>query len=143
MPRWFRRVLALGDRGADVAAVQRLLGAAADGVFDEELEARVRGVQRKAKREVTGVVDEDTAGVLGEVAESALRPEWFERPLGLWAAGDDVRRLRCALDLGDGDDRFTPDVEAAVRRLQSANGLPLSGEVGEAEARLIGGCNCA
>lgn len=136
-PSWWRREIDVGDRGRDVEIVRRLISAPPSDTFEEDDAVDIRGIQKRNDLPVTGTVDEQTAEVLGEPADAGQLPTWFTRPLALWAEGPDVRRLRELLELSD-DDRYDPDAEAAVRRLQSANGLPLTGELGEAEALLLG-----
>lgn len=136
-PSWWHREIGVGDRGHDVQIVRRLIAAPPSDTYDEEDAVAVRGTQNKNGLPVTGTVDEKTAEALGEPADAGLLPTWFTRTLALWEMGPDVRRVRELLDLPD-DDRYDPDAEAAVRRLQSANGLPLTGELGEAEALLLG-----
>lgn len=136
-PDWWHRTLGVGDTGRDVQILRRLLSAPSGDIFEEEDAVAVRGIQKKNKLPVTGEVDEATAEVLGEPADKGLMPTWYTRRIALWEHGPDVRRVRELLYLPD-DDRFDPDAEAAVRRLQSANALPLTGEIGEDEALLLG-----
>lgn len=58
------RDLEPGAIGEDVALVQRLLGVYESGVFDEVLEARVRGFQLTYGLELTGTVDRETTAKL-------------------------------------------------------------------------------
>ena len=136
-PSWWHRTIGIGDRGRDVEIVRRLIAAPPNDTFDEEDAVEIRGIQNTNGLPVTGEVDAATAGVLGEPADAGQVPTWFTRRIALWEMGPDVRRVRALLELPD-DDRFDPDAEAAVRRLQSAHGLPLTGEVDEAEALLLG-----
>ena len=103
--------------------LQRRIGATVDGFFGEETEQRVRGLQKKAGLKMTGKVDKQTAEKVGERARKGLAPEWFQRDLELWFEGEDVRAARRAFGLGDKDNRYDPDLETAVRRFQSANGI--------------------
>lgn len=119
-----------------MAIVQRKVGAMPTGIFDEETAARVRGVQLVRRKRATGVVDAGTAEALGE--SPRVVPEWFIRRLELWFEGPDVLALRARLGLPTNDNRYTPDVEAAVRRYQSEHGLALNGLVDEEMARHIG-----
>jgi peptidoglycan hydrolase-like protein with peptidoglycan-binding domain len=140
-PAWYRRVLSEGDVGDDVAIIQRKLGLVPTGRYDNQLAQTIRGVQRMAKRKETGVVDADTAKDLGESVVTDLMPRWFHRPLALGTVGDDVAAVNRRLFVhpkGKYENRFTPDTEAAVRRLQSGNDLPTTGQVGDDEALLIG-----
>ena len=58
-------MLKRGDRGPAVAAVQRALGIAADGVFGRQTRAAVRAFQAAHGLEVDGVVGPITRGALG------------------------------------------------------------------------------
>lgn len=136
-PSWWHREIDIGDRGRDVEIVRRLIAAPAHDTFEEADAVDIRGIQKTHDLPVTGTVDAATAEVLGEPADAGLLPTWYTRRLALWECGPDVRRVRELLELND-DDRFDPDTEAAVRRLQSAHALPLTGEIGEDEALLLG-----
>lgn len=137
LPLWFRRVLDQGATGNDVAAVQRKLGLPVTCFYDPDTAAAVRGVQRRVGLRASGVVDDATALALGESASAHLAPEWFSRTLRLHLGGDDVAALRARLDLPEGT-RFTHEVDAAVRRLQSSLSIVPDGVVDEALAILIG-----
>lgn len=136
-PAWFSRTLRVGDSGGDVKIVQRKLLDEITGTFSEENAARVRGLQLAKGLPVSGEVDEPTAEVLGESADAGQTPEWYERDLALWDEGADVKALREALGMNNGDDRFDPDVEAAVRRFQSENEIDPTGRVNHDLAVLI------
>lgn len=135
-PLWFRRVIKIGDEGADVRVVRRKLGLFPDGPFDRACIERIKFMAKDSKVEV---VDEAVATMLGEseANKAGLTPEWFTRPLELHSIGEDVRALRRVLGVWD-DNRFEVDCEAAVRRFQSANGLDPDGKVDEALARKLG-----
>lgn len=124
-PRWFYRDLSLGDTGDDVLIVQRRLVAPLTGVFDDDTAARVRGVQKMARKKQTGVVDAATAEAIGEKATAGQMPEWF----GTDRADQRVRDLL-------GLSMLEPLGEALLR-YQSENGLDLSGELDEPTARLL------
>lgn len=66
VPDWYVRPLALGDLGEDVEQVRHLLGLSRAGVFDAELDSRVRRYQSQQRIAPTGVVDEATATRLGD-----------------------------------------------------------------------------
>jgi peptidoglycan hydrolase-like protein with peptidoglycan-binding domain len=136
-PSWWHREIFVGDQGRDVEIVRRLIAAPPNDTFEEADAVDIRGIQKTNDLPTTGTVDAATAEVLGEPADADQLPTWFTRPITLWETGPDVRRARELLYLPS-DDRFDPDAEAAVRRLQSANGLPLTGEIGETEALLLG-----
>jgi peptidoglycan hydrolase-like protein with peptidoglycan-binding domain len=137
MASWFHRELELGCTGADVDLVRRKLNAPAGAGYDADLEARVRGVQRKYGLPVTGRVDSDTADAIGEPARMGLTPEWFRRPLAAGDHGDDVEHLSTMLGL-PATTAFSPEIEAAVRRLQSELRMTPTGVVDEAVAVAIG-----
>lgn len=59
------RVLRMGDRGPDVAALQRILGVPADGAFGPKTDAAVRAVQEHAGLVVDGIVGIMTLRALG------------------------------------------------------------------------------
>lgn len=123
-PAWFRRTIFPGDAGTDVLAVQRLVGASSTGVLDSDTCALVRGLQRRHRRAISGVVDHDTALLIGEKATFGLVPEWF-------AAGD-LSVLPSLLCCGESD------VEDHVRRFQSAHHIYPTGVVDESTAIALG-----
>ena len=135
-PGWFTRPLELGDTGPDVAVVQRRLGGDPTGVYDEDTQARVRGLQHREGLKETGMVNKATAKKVGERARKGLAPKWFSRTIRLWDEGPDVRAARAAIGVSD-DDRWDPDAEAAARRWQSAQGLAPTGELNEEMAIAI------
>lgn len=124
----------LGDTGPDVRIVRRKLGFDPDGSYDQQVMEIIRVMNGN------GEVDSTVAKRLGEAASVAagLMPEWYRRKLELWHEGEDVRTVRGLLGLGTRDNRFDPDAESAVRRLQSAAGAPVTGQVDEETARLLG-----
>jgi peptidoglycan hydrolase-like protein with peptidoglycan-binding domain len=89
----------------------------------------------------SGEVNAEVAEALGESAVNAagVTPEWFVRELQLWFEGEDVRALRGILGVANvDDDRYDPDIEAAVRRFQSQRGLPVDGLVNAELSILLG-----
>jgi hypothetical protein len=66
-----------------------------------------------------------------------LTPEWFRRPLAAGDHGDDVEHLSTMLGL-PATTAFSPEIEAAVRRLQSELRMTPTGVVDEAVAVAIG-----
>lgn len=73
VPRWYTRTLILGDAGADVGQLRYLLGFPRTGLLDEDVEAAVRRFQSQHRIAPTGIVDQQTAVVLGEdVPRSSL-----------------------------------------------------------------------
>lgn len=137
-PSWWQRPINEGDEGDDILVLNRKLGMTGKKTADAETTAAVRGVQKQARIPQTGEVDEATAQVLGESASAELAPRWFTRDLELWCEGPDVRTVRDRLGFGDADNRYDPDVEAAVRRLQGQNSVPVTGRVDGTTAYLIG-----
>lgn len=139
MPLWYKRVIKLGMTGPDVRVIRRKFGLVPDGPYDRTVKELVVGMARKAKVEtVDGEVSEDVAKMLGPAADEDQAPTWFVRELSLWDEGEDVRQCLKALGWTDNDNRFQAEAEAAVRRLQSARGLVVTGRVNEDLARVIG-----
>ena len=135
-PSWFTRELTAGDSGRDVAVVQRLLGLSVSGEWGDHTTVALRGAQRAARIAPTGVVDEETATMLGERATSGLTPDWFTRPVHPGSDDIAVDAVSSALGLVSG--ASNREWDSAVRRFQSQYGLDLTGVVDEATARLIG-----
>lgn len=126
-PAWYHRELSLGDEGEDVLIVQKKLGAGLTGVYDDATAARVRGLEKTmGRRKQRGTVDETVAAELGEKATVGQVPDWYGTP-------QQEQRLRVILKLS-----MLEPIEDGVRRFQSANGLPLTGEVDEELAVLLG-----
>lgn len=137
-PRWWRRDITLGDEGDDVLIVQRKLGAPMTGAYDDETAARVRGVQKTmGRKKQDGVVDAATAEELGEKADAGQAPEWYEKDCGPGCSGPCVAKVRILLGQPNLPVYFDKDLEAAVRRFQSANGLELTGVVDAATATAL------
>lgn len=116
-PAWFQRDILLGDEGDDVRIVQRKLSAPLTGVLDDETAAKIRGVQKKMGKKQTGVVDAATASRLGPKATAGQLPDWFDTD-----AAD--LRVREILRLSN-----IEPLTSALRRFQSAEGLPVNGEL--------------
>ena len=119
MPSWWRRELQYGDTGPDVEVVQRKLRCWTSGVYDVETQARVRAVQKRVGRPMTGSLDRETAEALGELATASLRPAWYKSEIGHGARGADVAELRRMLGLREGN-FYDQEAEEAVRRFQSS-----------------------
>ena len=139
-PLWFKRDILLGMSGPDVDVIRRKLGLA-PGHYDRAAMEKVLGVARRAKVQTNGEVNEAVADLIGEseANKAETTPEWFTRPLdGLWLEGEDVRSLRRILGFTNNDNRYDPDTEAAVKRLQSGLGLEPTGFVDVDLARKIG-----
>lgn len=138
-PRWFTRPLT----PEGIAVVQRKVGALATGTWNDDTEARVRGVQMVNKIPPTGEVDEETAEILGEDPAHGQVPAWFEGDLNLNDHSQAVCAVRCRLGVPNkSHDRYDADVEAAVRRFQSGHDLPVTGVVDLATAIELGDCIC-
>lgn len=140
-PLWFKREINIGDEGPDVAVVRRKLGLPDDGPYDRIVAERIRGMAKHLIVNTAGEVNAEVAAVLGESAanKAGLTPTWYERDLQLWFEGDDVLALRKVLGVANVEDnRYDPDLESAVRRFQSAQGLEITGLVDAELAILIG-----
>jgi peptidoglycan hydrolase-like protein with peptidoglycan-binding domain len=98
----------------------------------------VRGLAKAKQIETGGEVNAEVAERLGPAADEGLPPNWYTRDLELYDEGEDVRGLNKALGFKDNDNRFWPDTESAVRRLQADKGLPIDGKVNLNLARIIG-----
>lgn len=128
----------MGVVGADVELVQRKLRASnISGTFDAETASRVRGLQWADKLPVTGVVDYTTADAIGESVRLGMTPDWFTREAKMGDTGEDVAHMRLLLGLSPGV-VFDTDMEAAMRRFQSAHHLPLTGKMSEQDAVTLG-----
>ncbi|HEY7401226.1 MAG TPA: peptidoglycan-binding protein [Actinomycetota bacterium] len=135
------RIYHLGDRGADVADVQkRLLAAGAridshelDGRFGPSTDAAVRDFQARRNLRVDGLVGPDTWGQLVEAGwELGDRSIYLRSPM---QRGDDVRALQVKLnalgfDAGREDGLFGPRTDGAVRDFQRNVGEEPDGIVG-------------
>lgn len=121
-PLWWSRDLSAGDRGEDVRAFQRLTGLPLTGLMDELTVQAVRALQG---RHPTGVLDADTAALVGDLVAAELTPAWWSPALleGEQAWGP---------LLGGRD-------EAWLRRFQSQHGVPPTGVLDEVTARLLAG----
>ena len=82
------QVLKAGDRGSTVAALQRRLGIAADGVFGPATERAVKRFQRRRGLTPDGVVGPQTAAALG-IGLPARRAGGSRRSLAGAGAGTD------------------------------------------------------
>ena len=137
-PAWFTRDIQLGDEGQDVLIVQRKVDAPMTGTYDQDTAARVRGVQKTMGHIQDGVVDAETAAELGEKPGAGQRPEWFgcdEVKAG--CACPAVAKVRILLGQPNLPVYFDKDLEDAVRRYQSAEGLPVTGVVDLETATLL------
>jgi peptidoglycan hydrolase-like protein with peptidoglycan-binding domain len=129
-------MLKAGSSGASVAAVQRALGVAADGVFGPTTKAAVLRFQSAHGLEVDGIVGPITSGALGLGGASA----------GTASAGggggakpshavtmEIQRKLGVNVDGGYG-----PVTRAAVRQFQAVHGLTVDGIVGPQTLAALG-----
>lgn len=140
VPLWFRRDITLGMTGYDVDVVRAKLGFIRGLPYDRSTMQMVIGLARKRNIDTDGEVNQDVAEELGDAADAAQTPEWFPadgRPIQLWDEGEHVRTLNKLLGFTDNDNRFHPEHEAAVRRLQSALDLPVTGQVNADLSRRI------
>jgi N-acetylmuramoyl-L-alanine amidase len=144
------RVIREGDRGRQVADVQRRLAslghAPADkeltGVFGSETKIRVMAFQQERGLSVDGIVGDET---WRQLVEASWR--LGDRVLYLAAPhlrGDDVRDLQDRLatlgfNSGRVDGIFGPQTEAGVREFQRNYGLPPDGIVAAQSVRALTG----
>lgn len=121
-------LLRAGSHGASVAAVQRALGIAADGVFGPATKAAVVRYQSAHGLEVDGIVGPITSGALGLGGASAGTTRSGEvsghKPSHAVTMAIQ-RKLGLTVDGGYG-----PITRAAVTRFQAAHGLAADGIVG-------------
>ncbi len=129
---------ALADGSVKVRSLQRRLQTLgerpgpADGRFGPRTEAAVTRLQTRAGISADGIVGRETSAALRRTRPRALR-----QGSGFNAANGSnrVRRLQRQLrrrghSPGPVDGRFGPRTEAAVQRLQAAQGLPTNGVAG-------------
>lgn len=119
-----------GDRGPNVARVQRWLGQPADGIFGRSTRAAVRRWQRRHGLRADGVVGPATWRALKRAHRVAHRRS--ARP-----HGSAVATLQRTLGI-PADGVFGPATLAAVRRFQRAHGLAADGVVGPATWAALG-----
>ncbi len=110
-------LLKVGSRGSAVAAVQRALGIAADGIFGPKTRGAVRAFQAKHGLLVDGIVGPQTrAALFGRGEDDFIRAWWVapvQRALGVPVDGI-----------------YGPETRAAVRVYQARHGLVVDGIVG-------------
>jgi peptidoglycan hydrolase-like protein with peptidoglycan-binding domain len=152
--------IAQGARGAAVKAVQQALikagipvAGGADGIFGAATAAAVKRFQQAKGLLATGAVDQQTAAALG-VGGGAVTQPATPAPaapaasssavgLQLGSRGATVAALQRAIISmgwtihGGADGIFGPATRAALIRAQKANGVPGTGVVDEATARLF------
>ncbi len=145
-----RRVLRIGDTGADVTALQRYLGRnglypfAVDGVYGQETADGVATYQRIRDLPATGIADEETLrdmefeflpGGRGSTAVAppvtSSGPNLSDNTLAPGSTGSDVIALQQRLNnfgipvIVDGDYGF--ETQQGVRTYQRVQGLPVTG----------------
>jgi len=127
-PVWYRRWIAEGDHGPDVAVVQRKMGLLPTGYADAALTLVVRGYQRGVGTHPSGIVDDLTAIEMGEQEGFGLLPVWWTEPIHPGGQHyQDVLDLIGATGI-DG-----------LKRFQGNHQLPPTGVIDETTARLLAG----
>jgi cell wall-associated NlpC family hydrolase len=115
-----------GSRGPGVAAAQRALGIAADGVFGAQTRRAVRAFQRAHGLLADGIVGPATRGaLLGSAAAGSGSP------------ASATAALQQALGVA-ADGEYGPATRAAVRTYQSAHGLEVDGVAGPRTLAALG-----
>jgi peptidoglycan DL-endopeptidase CwlO len=131
-------ILRRGDSGEAVAALQRALGIADDGVFGPLTDAAVRRFQRAHGLLVDGQVGPQTRAALARGSASAVRATPGDGILRRGDTGAAVAALQRALGVpADGD--FGPVTAAAVRAFQARHGLFVDGQVGPRTRAVLAG----
>lgn len=90
---------------------------------------------------VSATVLRGVAARLKQRLTAAATPAWWKRDLFRGSVGTDVRTARHNLHLvldGVKDDTWDVEIERAVRTLQSKAGLPVTGRIDRATAKVIG-----
>jgi peptidoglycan DL-endopeptidase CwlO len=118
-----------GHRGPAVAAVQRALGIAADGIFGPQTKAAVRAFQARNGLEVDGIVGPMTRAALGGGSGSSSSGPKPSRSVTIALQ----QKLGLAVD-----GVYGPQSRAAVRAFQARNGLEVDGIVGPATMAALG-----
>jgi peptidoglycan hydrolase-like protein with peptidoglycan-binding domain len=117
-----------------VAAVQRALGIASDGIYGPETKHAVRSYQRAHGLTVDGIVGPQTLGSLGLSGSTATASASSSSGHGGTAT---VTAVQQAVGVS-ADGVFGPQTAAAVKQYQSAHGLTADGIVGPATAQAMG-----
>ena len=124
-----------GDRGANVAKVQRWLNQPDDGVFGPATKAAVKRFQRRQGLTADGVVGPATWAALRRGHRAATRRTTSSARVR--SRGGAVRTLQRRLGIA-ADGVFGPATEAAVERFQRRRGLTPDGVVGPATWAALG-----
>ncbi|MEZ5101828.1 MAG: peptidoglycan-binding protein [Thermoleophilia bacterium] len=128
-PRSGSGVLRLGDSGAAVVRLQRLLRLPADGVFGKETRKAVKRFQRRAGLTVDGKVGPQTLRALQGISAARVLQKSTDGVLRMGDSGPAVARLQRALGITP-DGVFGKGTRKAVKRFQRAAGLTADGIVG-------------
>jgi peptidoglycan hydrolase-like protein with peptidoglycan-binding domain len=124
-----------GDRGAQVAKVQRWLNQPDDGIFGRGTKAAVKRFQRRKGLTPDGVVGPATWAALRRGHRAASRRTTSATRVR--SRGGAVRKLQRRLGIA-ADGVFGPATEAAVKRFQRSRGLTADGVVGPATWAALG-----
>jgi len=125
-----------GDRGPNVAKVQRWLNQPDDGIFGRGTKAAVKRFQRRQGLTADGVVGPATWAALRRGHRAANRRTSAASPR-VRSRGGAVRSLQRRLGI-TADGVFGPATEAAVKRFQRRRGLTADGVVGPATWAALG-----
>jgi Putative peptidoglycan binding domain len=124
-----------GDRGPQVAKVQRWLNQPDDGIFGRGTKAAVKRFQRRQGLTPDGVVGPATWAALKRGHRAATRRT--SSATRVRSRGGAVRTLQRRLGIA-ADGVFGPATEAAVKRFQRRRGLTADGVVGPATWAALG-----
>jgi peptidoglycan hydrolase-like protein with peptidoglycan-binding domain len=137
-------VIKLGSTGDDVKRLQRVLARSVQigldhpitGVFDDALDATVRGIQEELGVPVDGIVGPVTWGALPAYREASPTLQQGDTGpvvgwLQLTLAGDNLAHIDWDAYTGPIDGQFGPQTEASVRSFQQTRGLTVDGIVGD------------
>lgn len=125
-PLWWVRTIRINDVGADVQAVQQLVGLPLSGLYDYDTALTVRGFQLQVGLPPTAEVDEVTATCLGPRSDQDVPPEWYKDE-ALYPGTPEYDLVTAAIG-----------GEAAVRRTQGQYGLAPTGVIDQQTALILG-----